>query len=824
MNIEKHNIFLRETKKVLPYKSSGFGPRNYPDRIDPKEHARKIRQELQDSISYSLTSKQVAAIRKKEGIYLEFSGAKEKDLKLESLESIKQGIRLLNVQYDEGVIKATIFVPEGKESYFLSRIDDYANSIDEDNKRKNPKNNDLVRSIEAVQSAVIESFWTDKKKFIPEKTECWCEVWLRCTDNDKSEINDSFTDCCKKLGILCNEKQFIYFPERIVRIASVNRQALSKLIQMYSNIAELRRVPEIATFFEDMSGIEQKEWSNELLERTKYIESNATICILDTGIAMNHPLLKDAITKSSVQAVDKTWGTDDHDGHGTQMAGLAVYNDLQDQLEKVGSLIEIPQKLESVKILPPRGKNDKELYGAITEQAVALAEIENPSADRSICMAVTAPDDDSDTGKPSSWSGAIDKMISGAEDDTKRLMFISGGNVNPYEYERISYPKANTLHSVENPAQSWNAISVGAYSSKIEIRDKCFKGFSPIADVDELSPYSTTSVLWDRKWPIKPEILFEGGNIATNGHDYSNCSDLSLLTTSRDYLKHPFSTFCATSAATAQAAWMAAQLYAEYPGIWPETVRALIIHSAEWSPKMIQQFCKDDRKTTGRKNLLRTCGYGVPNLNTAIQCMNNFINLIIQGELQPYIREKSGQPKMNEMDLHTIPWPRDVLQELGDQKVKLRVTLSYYIEPGPGEIGWKDRYRYSSCGLRFDVINRDEDIKDFEKRVNKAMRGDDAKDAGDGTSGSDRWYLGSDNRDVGSIHSDYMYLSAVEMCDMNCVAVYPVGGWWKERAYLEKYNKKIRYALVVSLSTEKVDTDFYTPIITQITNSISITT
>ena len=32
--------------------------------------------------------------------------------------------------------------------------------------------------------------------------------------------------------------------------------------------------------------------------------------------------------------------------------------------------------------------------------------------------------------------------------------------------------------------------------------------------------------------------------------------------------------------ATAQAAHMAAQIYAEYPGIWPETVRALMIHSA----------------------------------------------------------------------------------------------------------------------------------------------------------------------------------------------------------------------------------------------------
>lgn len=60
--------------------------------------------------------------------------------------------------------------------------------------------------------------------------------------------------------------------------------------------------------------------------------------------------------------------------------------------------------------------------------------------------------------------------------------------------------------------------------------------------------------------------------MATNGVDYDLCADLSLLTTSKDYLIRPFSTIWATSAATAQAAGMAAQIFAEYPGIWPETV------------------------------------------------------------------------------------------------------------------------------------------------------------------------------------------------------------------------------------------------------------
>lgn len=90
------------------------------------------------------------------------------------------------------------------------------------------------------------------------------------------------------------------------------------------------------------------------------------------------------------------------------------------------------------------------------------------------------------------------------------------------------------------------------------------------------------------------------------------------------------------------------------------------------------------------------------------------------------------------MHIHALPWPKEVLEFLGEENVTMKVTLSYFIEPGPGEVGWKDKYRYPSCGLRFDVINSNESLIDFKKRVNVKMRGDNKKDSGDGTSGSER--------------------------------------------------------------------------------------
>lgn len=820
MEIEKRNIFPQDTKETLPYISRGtLGKHAYPVRENPEQHAQYIERRLQECQREALSQGQVAAVRLKEGLYLEFSGAAAKELNVRSLENISQGIRLLNVQNTNSVTKATVFVPAGRESFFLKRAKEYKESID---KIEKPKHNDLIRSIEDVRLAVIQSFWIGDKADIPGANEVWCEVWLRFNRKDCKKAEEDFQETCRQASIEY-KSQRIHFPERIVYMIKANEEKLNALILGCSYIAEFRRAPEAVSFFYKLSGAEQSEWEKELLERTIFEGANATVCLLDTGLTGAHPLIEPAVVPNGVQSVEESWGTDDHHGHGTEMAGVAVYYDLKKCLAETRT-VEVLHRIESVKILPPRGNNDPELYGAITEQAAALAELENPNANRSLCMAVTAPTYTTSDGSPSSWSGSIDNLTAGVDNDgnSKRLMFISAGNVDPRELNYSEYPYANYLHGVENPGQSWNALTVGAYNKDIEIYSSDFSGFTPVADVGELSPYSSTSVSWDNKWPVKPEILLDGGNVATNGADYTECPDYSLLTTNKDFLTRPFSVIWATSAATAQAAWMAAQIFAEYPDMWPETVRGLLVHSARWTEKMVRQFCfNEKRQAGGRKNLLRACGYGIPDLNRAIQCMNNSVNMIIQGELQPFKKE-NGRYTMNEMDLHTLPWPKEVLAELGDTETELRVTLSYFIEPGPGEIGWKDKYRYQSCGLRFDVRNTNETEEDFKKRVNVKVRGEDKRDKGEGSSGSNRWYLGSKLRDVGSVHSDFMRLSGAELSDINQIAVYPVIGWWRERAYLDKYNSKIRYALIVSISTPKQDIDFYTPIITQIENKIEV--
>lgn len=811
--MEKANIFLSNTKESMPYKTPKKSrvKHNYPDLERPLEHVRKLKQELQSIVNSSISPKQVAAMKAKDGFYLDVSGKQGYDLNYKSLEDEKAGIQLLNIQSKDTLTKATVFVPKNKASHLIRKFNQFESSLGMDG---NPKNNDLVRSIDTIREADVESFWQGPHENIPTSDiRIWCEVWLSAEKQNNCDILSEFKALLDEFNIAYKDEH-ITFPERIVMLILVNYNDLVALLQCSKYIAELNKCEEPNSFFIKESLTAQYDWVDNIKNRLQPEDSNATICLLDTGVSSAHPLLEPFIREQDVHTVFGDGDVSDFDGHGTGMAGVALYHDLNQSLLSRNT-ISIPYRIESSKILRNQ-KNDPELYGAITAQGILFNEIENPNKDRSICMAVTT---DATDGHPTSWSGAIDEIVAGvnvfrADNEDKRLMFISAGNVELSEFRAIKYPDVNINSYVQNPGQSWNALTVGAYNSKIQIDDTVFLGCHPVADVGELSPYSSTSVLWDNKWPIKPEILMDGGNIVYKDNFYSNCDDLSLLTTNHKLSKNLFSTIWATSAATAQASKLSAEIYSKYPNAWPETIRALMVHSARWTDKMKQQFLPaESPKKSDIRVLLRTCGYGIPNLERAVSCKNNYVNMIIEEELQPFDFDK--RVVTNELHIHKLPWPKEVLEALDDEEVELRVTLLYYIEPSPGHIGWKDKYTYQSCGLRFELKNSMESLDDFKKRVNRIARDEDPNwhnIIGQPTS----WYLGAKNRNVGSIHSDFMCVPAVDLSNANDIAVYPIGGWWKNRKRLNRYYDKIRYSLIVSLSTKESEVDFYTPIITEV--------
>jgi hypothetical protein len=287
-----------------------------------------------------------------------------------------------------------------------------------------------------------------------------------------------------------------------------------------------------------------------------------------------------------------------------------------------------------------------------------------------------------------------------------------------------------------------------------------------------------------------------------------SCDDLSLLTT---YMGNGrlLTTTRDTSPATALAARMAAIIWSHHPNFWPETVRALMVHSASWTPAMINRFPGNTKSVILR--CLRCYGYGVPDLQRALYSANNAVTMIYEGELRPFRKEKS-EIKTNHMNLHELPWPVEVLEEWGQEQITMRVTLSYFVEPSPGGVSWVVNSRYASHGLRFDVIRPTEGVEGFKKRMSRAFW-DSPMEFPKSARESRHWAVGEDSRTLGSLHSDWWTGTAAELARSGRIVVYPVSGWWKDRKHLERYDQPARYSLLVSIKSRKRSIDLYTPIV-----------
>lgn len=838
MSAYKH-IFIQGNAKSEKFKSRSFpqDPKPSPER-DRASHSQKLLQRFDSILRQEKQLKEqrsAAQISTRSGTYIQFSSAANYDLVTKSLENIrskksKNWIRLLNIksekdEFGQDQVKAIVYIPKGREGFFVKKIKEYQ----KENYRQtnNPKNASLVNSIEDVSAALLEGLWTDNPQLIPRESSKWCEAWLNVNTKTGQEEEQIalFQRTLDNIGVAYKYNSII-FPERAVLLINANRKQLIELMLQSDLLAEFRAGQDAAGFWINESRIEQQEWVNDLLQRIKITESNVKVCLLDSGVNNGHQLLKPLIDDANTLTVDKTWGTDDHirgTGHGTLMAGLAAYGQMEQVLASPDTVL-LTHKLCSVKILPrPHQKQTRpELWGDITKQGIARAEeIQNPEMILVYCLSVTS-EEDSNRGRPSSWSGAVDNLAYG-EGENPRLIIVSAGNIRD-EKMWNNYPNSNETSSVQNPAQAWNALVVGAFTDKVQTEDEKFQDYSPLANKGELSPYSSTSLTWEKKWPVKPDVVFEGGNILrAPDNTLTAHEDLELLSTSKAFNISPFGTINATSAAAAQASWFAAKIAYEYPNARPETIRGLIVHSANWEDAMLKQQDVVKVKKTSFRNLLRVFGYGIPNLNRALYSKESALTYIAEENIQPFsFKDGSSQAETNEMHFFDLPWPKDLLLEMSEIPVKLKLTLSYFIEPGAGEIGWENKYRYQSHGLRFDVNNIGESEDDFRKRINIAAR---AKDEGfKAKSGSSRWVIGSnnDNRSSGSIHSDYMEMAAAELAECNYIAVFPVIGWWRERKHLGKVGNKARYSLIVSLETPEQDVDIYTTVKSMIKTAVEI--
>jgi len=148
---------------------------------DHRVHARRLRSDLNQAESDANT------IAERTGhtihdLCLEIIGEQDYKLKIESLQDfrLKPPIELLSVKRIGDQLHATIFVPEGKLTNFIKKIEQYENR---------ERNNDLIAPINVIRFPIFRSFWTDDENLFPSSdTECiWWEVWIRVAPTENPD-------------------------------------------------------------------------------------------------------------------------------------------------------------------------------------------------------------------------------------------------------------------------------------------------------------------------------------------------------------------------------------------------------------------------------------------------------------------------------------------------------------------------------------------------------------------------------------------------------------------------------------------------------------
>lgn len=828
---KRPHLVLTNTSQAQGFKApsnGGGGPVAVPA-PDRAHHGAALKGQLQ---ALKPIAQQMAEAQREQdlesglGLQIQFVGVQDVALAFESLgnergRDAKKQIEILSVTSEGGVTHANVFVPDGKLAHFEKYVEDYL----AERKKANGVSNDhhaLLNTISAIRSAELRALWTDDPELFPEDADqrFWWEVWLPVRGNRQAVVAD-FRKLAGLAQCQLSEHQ-INFPERTVVLMFGSQTQLSASVMLLNCVAELRRAKETAEFFDGMTPLEQQEWVEETLARLTAPpddENVPRVCLLDSGVNRGHPLLSPFLAPADLHTVNPAWGVDDTANHGTGLAGLVALGDLSNALATDEPIIA-SHRLESVKLTPEQGANtgDSKLHGHLFFEAVARPEITAPTRPRVFTSAVTS-DDDRDRGKPSAWSSAVDRLAADYDGNGQfpRLFVLCAGNTeDPQSWN--TYPASLSTSGIRDPGQAWNALTVGAFTEKVEITEEDAQGYAPVARSGELSPYTRTSASWSSAWPLKPEVVFEGGNAGKDALGSIGISSLSLLTTNNLPLGRLFATTNATSAASALGARMAGQLMAAYPNLRPETIRALIVHSAEWTEAMRSAYLPAARPSTkaDHVNLIRHCGWGAPNLDRALWSVGNSLTLVVEDVVHPYQKVKGKGVVSRDMNLHSLPWPKAELLALPPAtEVELRITLSYFVEPNPSARGTASKFHYPSYRLRFDVQHPlDASTEDFVARINAAA---EREDDGDPIDPRDRnWILGDRQRHRGSLHQDIWRGTAAELASRGFVAVYPAKGWWRTRQAQERYDLPARYSLIVSIRTPAMDVDLYTPIAQQV--------
>lgn len=539
----------------------------------------------------------------------------QKGFNPEDLRKISTEIEFVS-QEDETVVIG--FASNAALAQFEARLSTMASGGD-------VKNKQVIYALQSIDgwSAEDRKGWALRKQGFPESDEFLVDVELwPLEDNHQGRDQErvKFEEWLKRQGI--EKKDQVKQPGLTLYRVLCNHDQAEQLLR-HRDVRSVDLPPsfglERSVVFQDVQNFP---------EITGPGEEAPGVVVLDSGLASGHPLLGAAV--GDAQSFLPGEGAHDENGHGTHVAGLALYGDFERHL-RAGAFVPT-LRLFSGRIL------DKDNYATgFVENHIekAVRHFVEQHNCRIFNLSL------GDANKP--YLGGHLKGLSVTLDTLSRelgvLFVVSAGNHRIAEESpdglawRDNYPNylLGDAWRIVDPAPALNALTVGSlarhnqsWNSQTYTHDP---SEVPIAQPGQPSPFTRGGYSVDGA--IKPELVAHGGNWAINtraSHSLmERVAGLGVVSTNHQFAKgHPFAVDIGTSMAAPQVAHLAASILREHPDADANFIRALLCLNAfmpEASQKLIEQ----------NKSFRSVCGYGQVNEESLHRSLESAVTLIAGG-------------------------------------------------------------------------------------------------------------------------------------------------------------------------------------------------
>ena len=361
------------------------------------------------------------------------------------------------------------------------------------------------------------------------------------------------------------------------------------------------------------------------------------IIVLDSGVLSGHPFLENGIGDEieGAHIVDpQTFPNNyvDDVGHGTKVAGVALYGDLKkcnDERQFSPDFFILSGKVLYKKEDEDTGEPYAGFDDRVTIESLINSTIyhflETYPNSRVVNISFQTDKGTFNLRQQHRVSSLIDEIAK----ETGLVFVVSAGNTNlalPERYPHYLLENSPSAKIVE-PASSAYALTVGSIAQE----------YQPISGQRYFGPKTDWPSLFTTVGPglngmVKPEFVEVGGNEPYSEEASNLQNGVFVLNPEWRAESKLLTTDCGTSFSAPKITNCVAKLFKKFPDYHPNTIKALLLSSEGYPDDRPDplNIAINEADATQRSNLLNVYGYGKPNVGHAEESDSNRVCFVTQ--------------------------------------------------------------------------------------------------------------------------------------------------------------------------------------------------